>query len=144
ILMLPIHTILFPTDFSECSDAAFRLASSFARDYGAHLIVVHVYSPPLDHSEEVARRPPDSYEDSLWKNLKNIRADDLKYDIDYQLVEGDAAVEILRLAADRPCQLIVIGAHGRSGIERLLLGSVAEQVIRQATCPVLTTKPSPM
>jgi len=142
--MLPIRTILFPTDFSECSEAAFRLASSFARDYGARLIALHVYPPPLDHGEEVARRAPDSYEESLWKSLQAHRADELKYDIDYQLVEGNAAGEILRVAADRPCELIVMGTHGRSGIERLLLGSVAEQVIRQATCPVLTTKPAPM
>ena len=142
--MLPIETILFPIDFSECSESAFQLASSVARDYGARLIVLHVYPPPMDHSEEVARRAPDSYEDSLWKNLRSLRVDDLKYDIDYQLAEGDAVGEILRIAAERPCELIVIGTHGRSGIERLLLGSVTEQVIRQASCPVLTTKPPPM
>jgi nucleotide-binding universal stress UspA family protein len=142
--MLPIRTILFPTDFSACSEAAFRLASSLARDYSAALVVLHVYPPPLDHSEEIARRPPDSYEDSLWKNLKEIRTDDLKYDIDYQLIEGDAAAEIARVAAERPCDLIVMGTHGRTGIERVLLGSVAEKVIRHATCPVLTTKPPAM
>ncbi|HEV3144517.1 MAG TPA: universal stress protein [Gemmataceae bacterium] len=142
--MLPIRTILFSTDFSECSEAAFQLASSLARDYNARLIVLHVYPPPLDHSEEVARRPPDSYEESLWKNLKTIRANDLKYDMDYQLVEGEAAQEILRIAAEKPCDLIVMGTHGRTGLERFLLGSVAEQVVRQAACPVLTTKPAPM
>ena len=142
--MHPIRTILVPTDFSECSEAAFRLASSLARDYSAHLIVLHVYPPPLDHSEEIARRPPDSYEDSLWKSLKAIRAEDLKYDIDYQLVEGDAATEIARVAAEKSCDLIVMGTHGRTGIERVLLGSVAEKVIRHAACPVLTTKPPAM
>jgi nucleotide-binding universal stress UspA family protein len=142
--MLPIHTILFPTDFSECSQAAFQLATSLARDYSAGLIVLHVYQPPLDHSEEVARRAPDSYEDSLWKSLKAIQADDLKYDIDYQLVEGDAADEIVRVGTERPCDLIVMGTHGRMGLERVLLGSVAEKVIRQAACPVVTTKPPPM
>jgi universal stress protein A len=142
--MLPIRTILFPTDFSECSQAAFQLASSLARDYGSRMIVLHVYPPPLDHSEEIARRPPDSYEDSLWKNLKAIQAEDLKYDIDYQLIEGDAAAEIARVAVEKPCDLIVIGTHGRRGIERVLLGSVAEKVIRQAACPVLTTKPPAM
>jgi len=143
--VLPIHTILFPTDFSECSQAAFRIAASLARDYGARLIVLHVYPPPLDHSEEVARRAPDdNYEDSLWKSLEAIQAEDLKYDIDYQLVEGDAADEIVRVATERPCDLIVMGTHGRMGLERVLLGSVAEKVIRHAACPVLTTKPPPM
>jgi nucleotide-binding universal stress UspA family protein len=142
--MVLIRTILIPTDFSECSEAAFQLAASVARDYSARLIVLHVYPPPLDHSEEVARRQPETYEDSLWRSLKTIQAPDLKYDIDYQLVEGDAAGEVIRVAAERACDLIVMGTHGRMGLERVLLGSVAESVIRQAACPVLTTKPQPM
>jgi nucleotide-binding universal stress UspA family protein len=55
-------------------------------------------------------------------------------------VDGDAALEILRLAKESKCDLIVLGTHGRTGLSRLVVGSVAEQILRNATCPVLTVK----
>jgi len=60
-----------------------------------------------------------------------------------QLVEGDPVSEILRVAREMPADLIVMGTHGRTGLERLLMGSVAEEVLRKATCPVLTVKRPP-
>ncbi len=56
-------------------------------------------------------------------------------------VDGDPAREILRVAAENECDLIVMGTHGRTGLERVLMGSVAEAVSRKAPCPVLTAKP---
>jgi nucleotide-binding universal stress UspA family protein len=68
--MLPVHTILFPTDFSEPSLAAFPLACSLARDLGARLVILYVTPPPLGHDELEARRDPDTYYQGLWKLLR--------------------------------------------------------------------------
>jgi nucleotide-binding universal stress UspA family protein len=67
--MLPIKTILHPTDFSELSDAAFRVACSLAQDHGARLVVAHVYPPPASHGELVARRQDDDFEKELRRVL---------------------------------------------------------------------------
>jgi universal stress protein A len=142
--MLPIHTILHPTDFSETAACAFPLACSLARDHGARLIVLHVYPPPLGHEEVIARRDPEVYEEQFWIALRNVKTDDTKIDIEHQLVEGDAATEILHVARETGCDLIVMGTQGRTGLQRVLMGSVAERIVRRASCPVLTVKvPSP-
>ena len=61
-------------------------------------------------------------------------------EIDHRLTDGEPYAEILRVAEDDGCDLIVMGTHGRKGLRRLLMGSVAEQVVRQASCPVMTVK----
>jgi nucleotide-binding universal stress UspA family protein len=60
--------------------------------------------------------------------------------VEHQLKAGDAVAEILSMARHLPCDLIVLGTHGRTGLDRLLMGSVAEQIVRKAPCPVLTVK----
>jgi nucleotide-binding universal stress UspA family protein len=67
---------------------------------------------------------------------------DLKYPVEARLTQGDAAAEILRTAKDVECDLIVMGTHGRTGLDRLLFGSVAESVVPKADCPVLVVKDS--
>lgn len=140
--MLPIKTILHPTDFSESSRAAHRLACSLARDYGARLVVLHVYPPPLTYGELLARQPPDGYEQQLWDELHGLHFPDPGVEAEFWLEEGDPGPMIANVAADRHCDLIVMGTHGRTGVTRLLMGSVAEQVLRGAPCPVLTVKNS--
>jgi nucleotide-binding universal stress UspA family protein len=136
-----IHTILFPTDFSERSQAAFPLACAVARDQQARLLVLYVDPPPVAHGEVVARRQPD-YTDSLWEQLHRFGAPE-GMTVDYYLAEGPPVEEILRLAREEKCDLIIMPSHGHTGLARLLMGSVAEQVVRQAPCPVLTlSKPS--
>jgi nucleotide-binding universal stress UspA family protein len=130
------HSILFPTDFSERAEAAFPLACAVARDQKARLLVLYVDPPPIAHGEVVARRQPD-YIDSLWEQLHRLKAPE-GVTIDYHLDEGPPAEEILRLAREEKCDLIVMPTHGRTGLARLLMGSIAEQVVRQAPCPVLT------
>jgi nucleotide-binding universal stress UspA family protein len=143
--MLTIKTILHPTDFSERSQDAFRLACSLARDHGARLILLHVIPPPqavgYDAMPVLPAYPP-GYRKELEEKLRSwqVPANVL---VDYRLEEGFAATEIVRLASEIPCDLIVMGTHGRTGLGRLLLGSVAEQVLRKANCPVLSVK-SPM
>jgi nucleotide-binding universal stress UspA family protein len=141
--MLPAHTIVFPTDFSEHAARVFPVACTLARDEGARLIVLHVMPPPLNHAEVVARRPPDGYRDELWRMLHRIQAPEANVRVEHRLEEGDAATEILRVAGDTGVGLIVMGTHGRTGLKRLLMGSVAEQVLRRAACPVLTVKAPP-
>jgi nucleotide-binding universal stress UspA family protein len=140
--MLPVRTVLHPTDFSDYSSHAFRLACSLARDYGARLLVLHVAPPPvIVYSEGLAIPPePAKYKDQLWQQLRQVQAGDPKVRVEHRLVEGDAVAEILRTAGETKCDLIVMGTHGRTGLGRLLMGSVAEQVVRKAPCPVVTVK----
>lgn len=139
--MSPILTILHPTDFSESAEAAFSLATVLARQHGARIIVLHVYPPPLSHAEAVARREGNGYEADLWRLLDHYVAPDPNTRVEYRLVEGGPTAEIVRIAEEENCDLIVMGTHGRSGLARLVMGSVADGVSRGATgCPVLTVR----
>ena len=143
--MLPIQTILHPTDFSEYSDYAFRFACSLARDHGARVVVLHVAPPPAAvpiDGMPVTAPAPGLYKEHLEQRLHEIRPSDPNVPVEYRLEEGFPATEILRIANEIHADLIVLGTHGRTGLGRLLMGSVAEQVVRKATCPVLTVKPS--
>ena len=140
--MFPIRTILFGTDFSRCSEDAFDLACALARDYKARLIVAHVKTFPTIGYGEFGAIPPGAEEDpaatkALLTAMKPKSGD---IDVRYVLAEGDPASELVRLASETPCDLIIVGSHGRTGLGRLLLGSVAEVVVRRAPCPVLTIK----
>jgi nucleotide-binding universal stress UspA family protein len=131
--MLRIQTILHPTDFSERSRYAFQPACSLARDHGARLIVLHVMPVPLVQEKRL-------YREEMAEELNRLRAPDTQVQVEHRLEEGDAATQILRVALETGCDLIVLGTHGRTGLGRLLMGSVAEQVLRMASCPVLTVR----
>jgi nucleotide-binding universal stress UspA family protein len=139
--MLSIRTILHPTDFSTNSSYALGLAGSLARDYGARLIILHIATPPAAvYAEGIVLPEPEGYEEELRSQLQRLQPEGLESRTEHCLVRGGAAAEILRVAEEKNCDLIVMGTHGRSGVGRLLLGSVAEQVIRRAPCPVVTVK----
>jgi nucleotide-binding universal stress UspA family protein len=138
--MIKLQTILHPTDFSERSGHAFRLACSLARDHGARLVVLHVVPPPIAYGEVLARNQSDNFYDEMWEDLRRIQPDNPQLKVDHYLEEGHADEVIVRLARELPADLIVMGTHGRTGLGRLLVGSVAEQVMRHAPCPVLTLK----
>lgn len=141
--MLPIRKILHPTDFSPSSDAAFFLACSLARDYNAHLVLLHVKPLPEAVYGDVGVVPPEpeGVRDALQAKLEQMRPHDASIEVEYLVKEGDAVAEIVRTASD--CDLIVMGTHGRTGLRRLVMGSVAEWVTRRAPCPVLTVKMPP-
>jgi len=136
--MLPFKTILHPTDFSEPSDAAFRVACGLASDHNARVVVLHVIPPPQSHGEVIARRQDEGYHKEMWRMLERVRPEGTRPPVEHRLEDGPPAETILRMARDEGADVIVLGTQGRTGLGRLLLGSVAEQVVRQAPCPVLT------
>jgi nucleotide-binding universal stress UspA family protein len=139
--MLPLRTILHPTDYSEHSAYAFQVACALARDHGARLIVLHVAEPLSAFYLEGAVIPsPEEYQEEVRERLRKIQVPDAKVVVERRLEEGDPAAGIVRVAREAGCDLIVMGTHGRMGLSRLLMGSVAEQVVRKAPCPVLTVK----
>lgn len=138
--MLPTHTILFPTDFSEKAQQTFALACSLARDCGARLVVLYVVLPPMGREQLEIQRDPDHYYAGLWKMLHEMQAPNNDVRVEHRLEEGHAPKRILEVAQEMDAGLIVLGTHGRTGLGRLLLGSVAEQIVRKAGCPVLTVR----
>jgi universal stress protein A len=125
------------------AQAAFELACSLARDYGAQLHVLHIAPPPLAVIGEfgpVPSRPPEYDRDALDEELCRLQRRAPKICVRYQLKHGDAADEILKAAQETRSDLIVMGTHGRTALKRLVMGSVTEQVVRKAPCPVLTVK----
>jgi len=138
--MLPIRTILHPTDFSEQSEYALRLACALARDHDARLILLHVAAPPVAvYGGDFLIPAPEIPHDEEKEKLDQLGVP-FPLPVERRVVEGDAATEILRVAKETDADLIVMGTHGRTGLRRLLMGSVAELVVRRASCPVLTLK----
>ncbi len=141
--MVEIKTILLPTDGSESSDKALAYALSFARQYGARVVILHVIEmealvgaePHLLHLssflEERARR-------ILEKAVAS--ANQAGVHTEARVVTGIPFDDIVRLSKELPADLIILGTHGRTGLPHALMGSVAEKVVRLAPCPVLTVR----
>ncbi len=144
---MEIKSILFPTDFSEGSAQALKYAVDFAQKYGAKLYVVHViydvakasgwYVPHVSMDaiykdiQEGAKKELDNFGVKELAGIKNIE----------RVVEtGVPYQEIMNFATKNKVDLIIIGTHGRTGIDRILFGSTAAQVVRNAPCPVLTVR----
>jgi nucleotide-binding universal stress UspA family protein len=142
--MLHLKAILHPTDYSEHSHYAFRLACSLARDHGARLVVLHVVATLgaelVSAGEAASQLQPEAYQQRLWNDLRAIQSPDPALLLEHRLAQGEPAEVILRLAQEIGVDMIVLGTHGRTGLQRLLMGSVAEQVVRKSPCPVLTVK----
>jgi nucleotide-binding universal stress UspA family protein len=143
--MNTIQTILHPTDFSESANHAFRLACSLARDHQARLVLLHVVSSAAPvaggmlvggFSEEMLDDP----EPRVTDQLEAMRESHEDIPIEWRLSKGNVIDGILAAAEDVEAGLIVMGTHGRTGLQRLLMGSVAEHVVRKANCSVLTVK----
>jgi len=148
--MLEIHSILFPTDFSECGNFALSYAASLARTFNAKIICVNVIEPIIPTVGYSGMTEPlpiadiaDQLEDSAERELPKLAECDecAGIEVEELVVHGEAASEIVRVARDHHVDLIVISSHGRTGLGRILFGSTAEAVVRHATCPVLVVKP---
>lgn len=139
--MLPFKTILFATDFSPASNVAFGVASALARDYRARMIVLHVIEPVrMGFAEFNTYVGPDEDKGVAMENLRAIKAPAPTVTIEHRLLEGEPATVIVETAAETGADLIVMGTMGRSGLTRLVMGSVAEEVLRRSPCPVLTVR----
>lgn len=137
----PIRVILHPTDFSERSRAAARVARALALDHGARLMLLHV--EPIKLFQGVALAPPldpRTYYEPLVAMRDELDGPDLKAPVEMKYRRGDPVTEILHEAEEIRCDLIVLGTHGRTGLTRLLMGSVAEAVLRRTGCPSLIIK----
>jgi nucleotide-binding universal stress UspA family protein len=143
--MLPIKPILFATNFSPPLDFASKLACWIALDYKAKLLILHVIEEPKPfYGGVMTPPPPESVPEEMRKEIQmmmqKMRPATPMVAAEDVLVTGDAGPAITQMAQNRKCDLIVMGSHGRTGFGRLMLGSVAEEVLRHATCPVLTLK----
>jgi nucleotide-binding universal stress UspA family protein len=136
--MINIRKILYATDFSSYSNQAYFHAVALAESHGAALTILYVYSPGF--GTPPARGEPDADRQYWREQLEQIRPLDGKISVRHILLEGEPATEIVQFARENGMDLIVMGTHGRSGLERLLMGSVAEKVMREAPCSVLVVK----
>ncbi len=144
---MQIKTILFPTDFSQGARAAMDHAVSLARDYKANLILLYViqdisiaewYIPSSLSMTDLV----EDMQKSAWKEMDRW-AGEVPAGVAHtekMVVRGVPFVEILRTAKEKNADLIVIGTHGRTGIDHMLFGSTAEKVVRKSVCPVLTVR----
>lgn len=146
--MIRLQRILFPTDFSESSADALKYACSLTEQFGAELHLLHVLevhagttpvfggglalSPQVKESADEARAALAKVLDPAWALGKSTVL---------ATAEGAPFVAIVRYAREHAIDLIVLGTHGRSGLVHAMMGSVAERVVRKATCPVLTVRP---
>lgn len=145
--MKPFTKILVPVDFSPHSDEAVGYAADLAQRYQAALLLVHVYEP-------VAYALPEGYvpytpdqlasmlatSEGLLSRAKEQALAAGAVNVQTRQLQGSVASEIAEFATEQRVDLIVMGTHGRRGINRALMGSVAETVLRRAPCPVLAVK----
>jgi nucleotide-binding universal stress UspA family protein len=140
------RTICCAVDFSEISHLALSRAADLARRYDAALLVLHAVAPSRsalgeEADEEQERVETERAERQLarWRGGAEMLAGRR---VRTEVVHGDPAAEIVRHALRHRCDLLVLGTHGRTGLRRLVLGSVAERVLRRAPCPVLAVRPA--
>jgi universal stress protein A len=146
--MLTLKTVLVPTDFSEASESALRYGKAMAEAFGASLHVVHVMEDLLAHAWAaevyVSSMPQlrDEIEKESRQRLVALLGDDERQRLraETALLAGNPFIEIIRYAKAHDVDLIVMGTHGRGPIAHMLLGSVAEKVVRKSPCPVLTVR----
>ncbi len=144
---MEIKSILFPTDFSEGSAEALKYAVEFAKKYDAKLYVVHII---YDVAKASGWYVPHISMDKLYqdiqegakKELDNFGVEELSgiKNIERVVITGIPHQEIVAFANNKKVDMIILGTHGRTGIDRILFGSTAAQVVRNAPCPVLTVR----
>jgi nucleotide-binding universal stress UspA family protein len=135
------HKILYPTDFSTMGQTALEMATALARDRGAKLLIVHVEEPPVAYGGgELYYGIDEPNRQELQRMLSEVVPTDPSVGYEHRLLIGSPASAIVHLAEKEGVDMIVMPTHGRTGLLRLLMGSVAEEVVRKAKCPVLTVK----
>ena len=147
--MQPIRKILHPTDFSKSAEPALELAINLAHTYSAELTVLHVYAVPIymgpfgdgyTLQPELVQKLKEEADRAM--QVFRQRAAQAGVRIQTLTVEGIVSEVIVAEAEARGMDLVVMGTHGRTGFKHLLLGSVAERVLRQSPIPILTVRAS--
>jgi nucleotide-binding universal stress UspA family protein len=149
--MISLKTILLPTDGSECSAKATAYALSFAKQYGGRVVALHVVDQRWEEQarlvfaevgQDVTRRIREGYEEQARQILRDVTeaAGKAGVPVETKVLTGIPSEDIVRVARELAADLIIMGTHGRAGMPHLLLGSVAEKVVRRAPCPVLTVR----
>jgi nucleotide-binding universal stress UspA family protein len=149
--MTTINRILYATDLSSTSEPAWDEAQRLGRLFNAEILLLHVVAPPVVLPVE-GYFPPDLYgeviqdarraaEKGFDRLLGSVAGSGLK--VRLRLEAGPVATRILEVASQEAADLLVVGTHGRTGLQRAMLGSIADRMVRQATCPVLTVRPRP-
>jgi len=143
---MSFHKILCPTDYSEGSREGLRVASQLAAESDGQLVIVHVWHAPSTYTPDMAFSP-DTIETlrrdaeaslAVWKS--EAEANGARH-VSTRFITGTAWHELVELIErDREIDLVVMGTHGRTGLQHVLLGSVAEKVVRHAACPVLVVR----
>jgi nucleotide-binding universal stress UspA family protein len=145
---MPIKRVLCASDFSEASRPALALAREMAVAFGADLIVFHAYQVTLP-ATGMAALPEDVYKRAAAAARAQARrvaaqlarsVQDADLRVRVVVAEGPPAETIVGAAAAKRVDLLVLGTHGRTGLKRAILGSVAEEVLRTAACPVVTVR----
>ncbi len=144
---MQIKKILFPTDFSEGAKNALPYAIDMAKTFGAKLYLMHVI---YDIATASGLHVPHTSVDQMYSEIQASAQKELERfglkeregltDVEYSIKRGVPYEEILKFAKENNINLIVIGTHGRKGIDRVLFGSTAERVVRNSSCPVLTVR----
>jgi nucleotide-binding universal stress UspA family protein len=144
---MQIKSILFPTDFSEGSSQALQYAVDMTKKYGAKLYVVHVI---YDIAKGTGWYVPHVSMDQMYKDIQEGAKKELEKfgveglgevkDIERTVLTGVPHEEVMNFAKKNKIDLIIMGTHGRKGIDRILFGSTAAQIVRFAPCPVLTVR----
>ncbi len=151
--MTGIRRILVPVDFSECSHRALDYAVFVAERFDATVEVLHVWEAPQYAGMEVVVQMPGDVHQSLAQFVQDQARAELRkmmapleargdVRVNEHLETGEPCDVIVRRVTELGCDLVVVGTHGRRGISHLLMGSVAERVVRRAPCPVLTVRQS--
>jgi len=142
--------ICCPIDFSDASRAAMEVAADLARRTGAELVLLHAYPIPgytfPDGSVVASPKMMQDLADQAERHLEEWRVDAAGLAggrVTTQKAIGEPAAEIVAFARSAGVDLVVVGTHGRTGLEHALMGSVAERVVRRAHCPVLSVRPTP-
>ena len=142
--MNPIRKILVPTDFSPHSGEAFRVAQDLARPIGASVVLFHVSRPPavVSDGDRLLLATGRAAAKDIWDELRKFQAKDPAVRVEHEVILSDRrdATHILQILKEQGCDLIVMGTHGRSGFWHRLFGSMTDDVVRRANCPVMLVK----
>lgn len=144
---MEIRNILYPTDFSRGSDAAAAAAADLSQKYGARLHVLHII---YDISRDGPWFTPGADADEMYRDVKNGALDEIERvraehfpaleNVATTVKVGSAFEDIIGYCKENSIDLIVMGTHGKTGLDRIIFGSTAQRVVRRAKCPVLTVR----